>query len=340
MSVEVSIKEALEIQKPIIDVRSPGEFESGHIPGAVNIPLFSDKERAHVGTIYKQKSREEATQLGYKYVKPKLESFLSRSGNASPDGKVTVHCWRGGMRSKAFAEHLSDYGFERVRTITGGYKAYRNHVLDELGRPFTLNVLGGYTGSGKTYMLHELENLGEQIVDLEGLANHKGSAFGGIGQGAQPTVEQFENNLYHEISKLDRGKPIWVEDESHNIGSVKIPMPFYNQMRQARLYFMDIPKEERAKHLVTEYAKCDSKKLAGSIHRISRRLGGLREKNAIDYLENGNYYKTALITLAYYDKFYLKSMERRDNIDVNRTSLPTVDHKQNALTILNIARQQ
>ena len=334
MSVDVSIDEALEIQKPIIDVRSPGEFKSGHIPGAVNIPLFSDEERADVGTVYKQKSQKAATELGYVYVKPKLESFITRSREAAPDGDVIVHCWRGGMRSKAFGQHLSENEFETVRILSGGYKAYRNHVLDELGKPYKLNVLGGYTGSGKTYMLYEMKKLGAQVVDLEGLANHKGSAFGGIGQGEQPTVEQFENDLQRDISKLNRQKPIWVEDESHNIGSVKIPMPFFNQMRQAKLYFTDIPKEERAKHLVAEYAKYDSKKLAGSIHRISKRLGGLREKNAIDYLEEENYYESALITLAYYDKYYLRSMKKRDSENVTRVELPSVDPIQNSLSVL------
>lgn len=339
MISEVPIKEVFERSNPVIDVRSPGEFESGHIPGAINIPLFSDEERADVGTVYKQKSQEAATELGYSYVKPKLQSFITRSLDVAPHGDVTIHCWRGGMRSRAFGEHLSENGFSRVRIVTGGYKAYRNFVLDELGRPYNLNVLGGYTGSGKTHILHELKKLGEQVVDLEGLANHKGSAFGGIGLGEQPTVEQFENNLHLEISSLNRLKPIWVEDESHNIGSVKIPMPFYNQMRQAKLYFFDIPKEERAKHLVTEYAECDSEQLAGSIHRISRRLGGLRKKNAIELLKEESYYKVALITLAYYDKFYLKSMEKRDNSDVVRTSLLAVDHKRNALSILNIAQK-
>ena len=339
MISDVSIKEALESSNPIIDVRSPGEFESGHIPGAINIPLFSDEERADVGTVYKQKSKEEATELGYSYVMPKLQSFITRSRDVAPDGNVKVHCWRGGMRSQAFGKHLSENGFDNVRIVTGGYKAYRNFVLSELGRPFELNVLGGYTGSGKTYMLHELKKIGEQIVDLEGLANHKGSAFGGIDQGKQPTVEQFENNLHLEISKLDPEKPIWVEDESHNIGSVKIPMPFFDQKRNARLYFMDIAKEERAGHLVSEYAVCNNEELASSIHRISKRLGGLREKKAINYLKNENYFEVAMITLAYYDKYYLRSMEKRDPNKVIRIKLPEVNHRQNAVSILNKAKQ-
>lgn len=340
MISEVSIGEVFHSAYPVIDVRSPGEFKSGHIPGAINIPLFSDDERADVGTVYKKKSQKAATELGYDYVKPKLQSFITRSNDVAPRGKVTVHCWRGGMRSKAFAGHLSKNGFVDVKVIIGGYKAYRNFVLEQLGQPLKLNILGGYTGSGKTHMLYEMKQLGEQVVDLEGLACHKGSAFGGIGLGQQPSVEQFENNLHLEILKLSREKPIWVEDESHNIGSVKIPMPFFNQMRKATLYFTDIPKEERAKHLVSEYAICDSRQLAGSIHRISRRLGGLGEKKAIDYLNEENYYETALITLTYYDKYYLKSMEKRDTESVIHTELSSISHKENAITVLNKASQK
>jgi tRNA 2-selenouridine synthase len=257
----------------------------------------------------------------------------------APDGEVTVYCWRGGMRSKAFGKHLSGNGFGNVQIISGGYKSYRNYVLSELGRPIKMNVLGGYTGSGKTFVLYELNKLGEQIVDLEGLANHKGSAFGGIDQGEQPTVEQFENRLHMEISKLNRDKSIWVEDESHNIGSVKIPMPFFDQKRNASLYFMDIPKEERAGHLVSEYASCNNDELANSIHRISKRLGGLREQQAINYLKNENYFEVAMITLAYYDKYYLRSMKKWDPGKVIRIELPEVNHRQNAVSILNKAKQ-
>jgi tRNA 2-selenouridine synthase len=339
MISEVSFEEAYKSSASVIDVRSPGEFKSGHIPGAVNIPLFSDEERAIIGTAYKQKSQEEATELGYSYVKPKLQWFITRSFDVAPCGNAIVHCWRGGMRSRAFGKHLAENGFHHIKLITGGYKAYRNFVLKELGEPLNLNVLGGYTGSGKTYMLYELQKMGEQIVDLEGLANHKGSAFGGIGQGEQPTTEQFENNLHSEISILDREKPIWIEDESHNIGSVKIPMPFYNQKSKAVLYFADIPKTERAGHLVSEYANCDNEELAGSIRRISKRLGGLRKKKAISSLKNENYAEVALITLVYYDKYYLRSMKKRDPEQILRIKLPEVNHRQNAITILNKAKE-
>ncbi len=333
MVSEIKIEDALSLQWAMIDVRSPIEFEQGHIPCVINIPLFSNDERAHVGTVYKQQSKEEAIEIGYQYVTPKLDDFITESLKVAPDGKVIVHCWRGGMRSHSFAQHLVDNGFRDVRVVTGGYKAFRNHVLDYMAIPFRLNVLGGYTGSGKTFILNELKKNGAQVLDLEGLANHKGSAFGGIGQAAQPTIEQFENNLYDHLNRLKVSEDIWVEDESHNIGRVNIPKSFFEQMQDARLYFLDIPKEERAKHLVLEYASCDKQQLAESIHRISKRLGGLHVKTALDLLEQENYYEVAVIALHYYDKSYSRVMTSRKSKDIVRIPLPSIDHHENALKI-------
>ena len=336
MRQEITVNEALTQECPIIDVRSPGEFEHGHIPGAFNIPLFSDEERAKIGTVYKQNSQEAAIALGYKYVTPKLEHFITRSQEVAPMGKVIVHCWRGGMRSEAFANHLYGNGFVQVSRIVGGYKAYRNFVLKELENPLKLRVLGGYTGSGKTHILHELIKLNEQVIDLEDIARHKGSAFGGIGQRQQPTVEQFENNLYHEVRKLNPIKTIWVEDESYTIGGVKIPMPFFEQMRNATLYFIDIPGEERIKLLVKDYASCDKQKLADAIHRIAKRLGGLNEKKAIEMLENSDFAEVARITLHYYDKTYIKGLSERNKDKVVTIPLPSINHFENARYILGI----
>ena len=333
MVSEIKIEEVFSQNWPIIDVRSPGEFDSGHIPKAINIPLFSNDERAQVGTIYKKQSKEAAIKKGYELVEPNLGEFLIKSHKAAPNGNVIVHCWRGGMRSQSFAKHLSDNGFTDAKVIIGGYKAFRNFVLDSLTSPFHLKVIGGYTGSGKTHILFELKKQGNQIIDLEGLANHKGSAFGGIGMGNQPTVEQFENNLYAELNKLNINEPIYVEDESQNIGKIKIPIQFFKQMRIAKLYFIDIPKEERAKHLVTEYAKCDNEQLAKSIQNISKRLGGLNTQNSIKFLEDENYYEVALLSLHYYDKYYLKGMNTRDNENVIQIPLTSTNHYKNALEI-------
>ncbi len=315
---------------PIIDVRSPGEFEKGNIPNAINIPLFTNEERAKVGTLYKQVSREKAIEVGYKFVNPKLDRFISESAKHAPDKKVVIHCWRGGMRSNSFAGHLIENGFSEVYIIEGGYKAFRNYVLSSFDAKYDLKVLGGYTGSGKTHILKHFEDDGEQVLDLEAIACHKGSAFGSIGCSPQPTIEQFENNLFWRLKDLDISKPIWAEDESTSIGSVTIPKSFFVQMRSANVYFLDIPREERAKHLVTEYTNCDNSVLANSIDRISKRLGGVATKNALEYLEQNNYYEVALLTLHYYDKFYKKGLSTRDQDKVFIIEVTNTDHKENA----------
>ena len=306
----------------------------------MNLPLFSDDERAHIGTVYRQESQEKAISLGHAYVRPKLEWFVARAHEIAPERRATVHCWRGGMRSRAFAQHLNDHGFKEVVIIERGYKAYRNFVLEQFALPYHLHILGGYTGSGKTPVLNELANLGQQVIDLEGLAHHKGSAFGGLGQGEQPTVEQFENDLFEAIRRLNRDKPIWVEDESHNIGRVKIPMPFMKQMRRSRVFFLDIPKAVRAAHLVTEYANCDNSGLAESIERIGKRLGFLNKQRALDYLARKDYYEVAMIALQYYDKFYLKGIEERNCQQVRHIALGSTRHKDNARHLLNIEHLQ
>jgi tRNA 2-selenouridine synthase len=245
MISELSIKDFYGTQPlmPLIDVRSPGEFEKGHIPGAVNIPLFSNEERAHVGTVYVQHSKGKAIELGYKYVTPKLDWFIEESLKVANQSAVVIHCWRGGMRSHAFAEHLHANGFQQVYVLEGGYKAFRNYLLKYLEQPVQLRILGGYTGSGKTRILKELAASGEQIIDLEGIAHHKGSAFGYMGELPQPTQEQFENNLFENVRKLNLELPVWVEDESQKIGCINIPKGFFNQIAEQSVYFIDIPKE-------------------------------------------------------------------------------------------------
>ncbi len=336
MLKDIDISTALKLSDklPIIDVRSPGEFEKGHIPGAINIPLFSNSERADVGTAYKKQSKEKAMEIGLKYVEPKLDDFIQQAREIAPDGRVIVHCWRGGMRSKAFAKHLYDNGFADVSTIIGGYKAFRNYALDSFSKEAKLCTLGGYTGSGKTYILHQLGDMGDQVIDLEGIANHKGSSFGGIGQGEQPTIEQFENNLFWKWKNLDYSKTIWVEDESHRIGSVNIPMNFYENMRSKPVLFVDLPQTERVKHLVTEYATFPKSELAISINHISKRLGGENTKKALQSIENGDFEYVAEITLKYYDKYYLRGLNKRENQkNIFKMDLSTINFKQNAKKI-------
>lgn len=338
MVTEINIDEAFQLGWPIIDVRSPGEFEKGHIPAAVNIPLFNNDERAHVGTVYKQQSREKAIEVGYTYVNPKLQAFIDESLEVAPNKHVIVHCWRGGMRSRSFAQHLSDNGFTDVRVVVGGYKTYRNFVLNGFEKKAPIRILGGYTGSGKTKILEELRKLGHQVVDLEGLANHKGSSFGAIGQDPQPTTEQFENNLFEEWRKLSFEHPIWVEDESHNIGSVCIPMPLFLQIRGGSLFFVKIPKEKRAKFLVTDYTQCDKQLLINAVVRISKRLGGQNVNKAVEMIKQNDFYNAALISLIYYDKSYEKGMRMRLSDKVIAINLPTTNAAENALEIEKISQ--
>ncbi|WP_321286596.1 tRNA 2-selenouridine(34) synthase MnmH [uncultured Sunxiuqinia sp.] len=330
---------AQEHPQPLIDVRSPGEYDKGHIPGATNIALFSNEERADVGTVYVRQSREKAIELGYKYVTPKLDWFISESRKVAGKSAVAVHCWRGGMRSQSFAEHLHKNGFDEVYLITGGYKAYRNYVLSFFDQPFQLRVLGGYTGSGKTQLLHKIKKMGQQVIDLEGLAHHKGSAFGAIGEVAQPTVEQFENHLHLEFSRLNLNKPIWMEDESHNIGRVKIPIVLFRQIREQSVYFIDIPKAERAKFLVGDYASFGNELLASAINGISKRLGGQNVKLAHDYLAENNYFKVAMIALQYYDKAYKKGVEHRETTKVHRIKLSKIDMQINAQILIKFTEE-
>lgn len=337
MPKKVSITQFLNrlVHLTLIDVRTPAEFEKGHIPGAVNIPLFSNEERAHVGTVYKQESRDAAIELGYQYVNPRLKKYIAESEKVAPDKKVVVYCWRGGMRSHAFAEHLAQNGFKDVYVIEHGYKAYRNLAVNNYTHG-DLRVLGGYTGSGKTHILHEMNRLGEQVVDLEGLAKHKGSAFGKIGMGAQPTTEQFANNLYWEWRQLDFSRPVWIEDESVNIGDVNLPVPLFRRMREAELYFLEVNKTARAKLLVDEYTVENKAKLAEGIQRISKRLGHQNAKIALEKLQENDFFEVALITLTYYDKYYKKGMEKRNLEHIHTIKLENTDALTNAKQILKL----
>jgi tRNA 2-selenouridine synthase len=333
---KITVEDFLRNNSPLIDVRSPGEFKKGHIPGAINIPLFTDAERAHIGTIYLQVSQEKATELAYHYVNPKLDDFIFQSNKAAPHGKVTIHCWRGGMRSQLFAEHLNNHDFSYISVIEGGYKAYRNVVIHAFERPLQLKIIGGYTGSGKTHIIKHLTKAGQQVIDLEELAGHKGSAFGHIGHDRQPTSEQFENDLFDIWRKLNSLKPLWLEDESRNIGGVNIPMPLYAQMLNSRLYFLDIPKEVRAKQLVKEYANAVPELLAEAINKLKKRLGGLNTTKALQFLNEKNYFAVAMLTLQYYDKSYLKGLNYRNQDKIITIKAIEIDPVKNAKTILKI----
>lgn len=288
---------------PVIDVRSPSEFKKGHIPGAHNIPLFSDEERAIVGTKYVQESRYSSVIAGLDMVGPKLSSFVDAATKIAPNGKLLVYCWRGGMRSSSMSWLLNLAGINS-KTLIGGYKSYRRYSKEYLSKPFKLVVLGGMTGSGKTEIILELSKYGQQIIDLEGLANHKGSAFGAIGQKPQPSTEFFENLLFEDLLKLDLEKYIWVEDESKAIGSVFIPQEFFNQMLNSPVIAIERSTETRIKRLTSEYTNCNPQLLVDSVNKIAKRLGGDNVAKAIQSIGFGNFEEAVGISLRYYDKAY------------------------------------
>lgn len=324
---------------PILDVRSPGEFEKGHIPGAVNFPLFDDEERAMVGTLYKKSGREHALLKGLDIIGPKMSHFVRAAKKLFPTRQVGVHCWRGGMRSNSLGWLLQTAGF-KVSILEGGYKAYRSHIRSELSKPINLIVLGGKTGSGKTDILHALNELGEQVIDLEGLAHHKGSSFGALGQLPQPSTEQFENDVYTAFSKLDTQQRIWIEDESHSIGRVYLPGPLEVQMRVAPTIALAVPIQFRINRLVREYANFPQADLLESLTRIQKRLGNQRLQQAIIALEQNDYATTAEIALAYYDKAYAFGLTKKPKNQVHSMTVNSDSPSQTAVELIQFVQKQ
>lgn len=322
-------------ERTLIDVRTPAEYQQAHIPNAINIPLFSNEERVKVGTLYKKVSPDSAFLHGLDFVGPKMSSFIKKARKFSPNHKVIVHCWRGGKRSGSMGWLLRFAGMD-VWTIEGGYKAYRTHVLGEFStKKLNIAILGGKTGSGKTQILQALAAAGEQIIDLEALAHHKGSAFGALGEEAQPTSEQFENNFYEIFKKIDPTRRVWVEDESRMIGKVSIPQPFWEQMCAAPMYLIEMPTEVRLQILVEVYATYPKQSLIDSFTSITQKIGGQHLKTAIHSIENDDFRNAAAIALAYYDKAYQYSMDKKARKNVQKVSIATHEPVEAAKILIN-----
>lgn len=291
----------------LLDVRSPGEYARGHIPRAVSFPLFTDSERAEVGTLFIEKGKRAALLRGLEQVGPQMADFVRQAETLAPQGKLAIHCWRGGMRSASLGWLLETAGFD-VLGIKGGYKAYRSYIHQRFAdTAWPLLVLGGETGSGKTAVLHALAKAGEQVIDLEHLARHKGSAFGSLGEEPQPTPEQFENNLYHELCHMDSQRRIWVENESRAIGRVFQPSGFWEQFRKGIYVGMEVPYAVRLRSLAAVYGCFPKPDLIDAFLRIQKRLGGQHVQAAIANLEAGHMEAAAAIALGYYDKSYAMS---------------------------------
>ncbi len=294
----------------LLDVRSPGEYDHAHIPGAISFPLFSNAERAKVGTCYKQRGRDAAVELGLQLVGPKLATFVQQAKQLTRERVLRIHCWRGGMRSGSMAWLMETAGF-RVSLLDQGYKGFRQWVRATLAVKKPVVILGGMTGSGKTAVLHELANQGEQILDLEALANHRGSSYGALGLPPQPSTEQFENCIAWQWATLDPMCPIWVEAESRMVGTCRVPDELFDQMRLAPVLQIERSRPERIANLLKDYGTANPEDLIVATERIARRLGGQHAKKAVDYILQNQLADAIAIVLDYYDKTYCYDLQKR-----------------------------
>jgi tRNA 2-selenouridine synthase len=291
------------VHLPVIDVRSEGEYAAGHMRGALNIPILNNEERKAVGTDYKQKGSNAAIKTGFELVGPRLKGIIEEAENAANGGDILVHCWRGGMRSSNFCQFVGMAGIKAL-SLEGGYKVYRQRALDMFAAPFQLVILGGLTGSGKSEVLRALKEAGEQVIDLEALANHKGSVFGGLMQPPQPTTEQFQNELFEEMLSLDKAKRIWVEDESIAVGKIFLPEPFWRNMTSSPVVEMAVSKEVRIQRLVKEYGHSDREAFLGAMSKVEKKMGGQNFKEAKERLLADDMPGTIEMLLTYYDRAY------------------------------------
>lgn len=301
----------------IIDVRSPAEFEDDHIPGAINLPVLSNDERAEIGTIYKQVSTFKARQLGAQYASRNIASHLDRLMEYDADWRPLVYCWRGGQRSGSMARILAEIGWVTT-LLEGGYKTYREDIITsvtETVKPFQVVLLQGPTGSAKTHILNAAGKIGVQVVDLEGLAVHRGSLLGAEPEQDQPSQRFFETKLAHILEGLDPERPLLVEAESSKIGNCHIPQGFWQLMQNAPQIYIDASLESRIDFLIRDYPH-----LINNPDQLNRLIEGMvnrhgyevtREWRALADAKDWQGFVNLLIT-QHYDPAYKKSSDRKD----------------------------
>lgn len=314
----------------IIDVRAPSEFAEDHIPGAINLPVLDNAERAEVGTLYKQVSTFQARKVGAAMVSGNISRHLEEHfAHKEKDYRPLVYCWRGGQRSGSLATVLVQVGW-RVTLLQGGYKTYRTHVrqqLQDLPTQFTYQILAGSTGTGKTHVLRHLAQQKAQVLDLEGLAQHRGSLLGALWEISQPTQKYFESLLLEQFQQFDPKEPVWVEAESNKIGQVYIPQPLWQKMQQAEGIEIQMPLDGRIKHLLEEYPH-----LVTHPEVLKTKLQQLKSRHGKKQLEEWNHlidtqqWETLIGMLLeqHYDPSYTHSFHRcYPNVQKTATLLDT-----------------
>ncbi len=312
-STSLTFKKFRNSNGPIIDIRSEREFAQGHWPESINVPLLNNHERSLVGITYKNKGSLIAIKEGLKLIYPKLPQLketieeLNKSININCDESLRVYCWRGGLRSKCVVWFSNQLGINAVQ-LNGGYKGYRRWVLEQFKKEWPLKIIGGRTGTGKTDLLLALEKRNVHIIDLEGLANHRGSSFGSLGLPSQPTSEHFENLIAESLSKFNKNAPsnegIWVEDENPTLGKCRVPNDLYKQMKNSPVIEIVRSKNERLKRLIEIYGVHPQSKLEEATIRIRKRLGHQRTQLAIKAIKEKDWERACLEMLHYYDKCY------------------------------------
>ncbi len=324
---------------PIIDARSPAEFAHACVPWAVNIPLLNNEERSLVGITYKNQGNQNAVVKGYELTGHKFSSYITKALELAPNKKINLYCWRGGLRSQIMAFLLHSAGFD-VYLLEGGYKEFRKWVLFTLSQSRNLRIVGGKTGSGKTLILHELKQLNQYVIDLEELASHKGSVFGGLGQKEQPSVEMFENKLALQWHDVPMDKVLWLENESRNIGRIRIPQPIFNAMQQALVYVLESTQEKRVLHISKEYGTFDYELLKNCTRKLEKKLGNLRMQQALELLNQNNLNQWIEMMLVYYDKSYIYGKQKRKQQNTISINTENKSFKETAQLLLNYLQKE
>jgi tRNA 2-selenouridine synthase len=315
----------------VIDARSPSEFAEDHIPGAVNLPVLNDAERAEVGTIYVQESRFKARRVGAAYVARNVAHHL-QTALADKTGafQPLVYCWRGGMRSNAMATILAQVGW-RTGVLAGGYRNYRRDVTARLyDAPPALRVvlLDGGTGTGKTDVLARLAERGVQVLDLEGLAEHRGSLLGKLPGREQPSQKMFESRLLAAMEQLDPARPVVVEAESSKVGERMVPPVLWQAMTAAPRIELTAPAAARAQYLARAYGElgADPEALKEILLRLPSRPGRRRVAEWLQLVEQGAAAALAAALIEqHYDPAYRRSARKQPHARLGEVALAQLD---------------
>jgi len=336
MSTTITLKQALSQRDKgavLIDARSPAEFAEATIPGAINMPILDDAERAEVGRLYKQVGKAEARRRGVALVAPKIPAMVEQAAGlqAGTSLPVVVFCWRGGLRSLALTQFLTLAGVP-ARQLSGGHKVFRRHVLDffENGQWGRLIVFRGLTGVGKTHYLHRLVDAGFPILDLEGLASHRGSAFGNLGLPPQPTQKMFEALVWDVLSKVPKDAYVLAEGESRHIGRVALPVQLYNSLQVETSIWLKADLSTRVRNILGDYPAIDSLKtdFAEPIKALKERLGKKTVSRYLELLDAGKWSELVSNLMEnYYDPLYQHTLPKRRievDLDPEETALERI----------------